>query len=260
MTAWYDLHGDGPPVVLLHAGLTDSRMWEPQVRSFTQSHSVLRVDLPGFGNSPFETNPVSFRGAVCAAMDDAGIARAAVVGTSLGGSTALELAIASPERVSALVLVGAGLPDHAWSAEVQAFFAAEEAALESGDVEDAVDVNLRTWLAGPKRDLASIDPEARELVADMQRRAFQVQKGHDDIRVARLEPPESERLDEVRAPTLVLTGSDDVDDILRIADRLARGIPDATRETIAGAAHLPNLDRPEEFNRIVLGFLAANGA
>jgi pimeloyl-ACP methyl ester carboxylesterase len=241
MTAWYDLLGDGPPVVLLHAGLTDSRMWEPQVRSFTRSHRVLRVDLPGFGNS-------------------GGIARAAVVGTSLGGNTALELAIESPERVSALVLVGAGLPDHAWSKEMEAFFAAEEAALESGDVEGAVDANLRTWLAGPKRELASIDPEVRELVADMQRRAFEVQKGHDDIRVAKLDPPGSERLDEVRAPTLVLTGSDDVDDILRIADRLTRGIQRATRETIAGAAHLPNLDRPEEFDRIVLGFLAANGA
>lgn len=260
MTAWYDLRGEGLPVVLLHAGLTDSRMWEPQARSFTQSHCVLRVDLPGFGKSPFETNPVSFRGAVSEAMDDAGITRAAVVGTSLGGNTALELAIESPERVSALVLVGAGLPDHDWSKEVQAFFAAEEAALESGDVEGAVDVNLRTWLAGPNRDLASIDPEVRELVAGMQRRAFHVQTGHDDVRVARLEPPVSERLDEVRAPTLVLTGSDDVEDILRIAGRLASGITGATRETIAGAAHLPNLDRPEEFDRIVLGFLAANGA
>jgi 3-oxoadipate enol-lactonase len=259
MTAWYDLRGEGPPVVLLHAGLTDSRMWAPQVQSFTLSHSVLLVDLPGFGNSPLETNPVSFRGAVREAMDEAGIERAAAVGTSLGGNTALELAIESPERVSALALVGAGLPDHDWSDQVRSFFAAEEAALEHGDLQEAVELNLRTWVAGPKRKLDSIDPNVRELVADMQRRAFTLQKGHDDIRVARLEPPVSERLDEVHAPTLVLTGSDDVADILRIANRLASGISGATRATIAGAAHLPNLDRPEEFDRIVLGFLAANG-
>ena len=103
MTVWHDIHGEGPPVVLLHAGLTDSRLWEPQLRSFPQSHSVLRVDLPGFGNSPFETNPVSFRGAVRDVMDAEGIDRAALVGVSLGGNTALELALESPERASVQV-------------------------------------------------------------------------------------------------------------------------------------------------------------
>ena len=98
MSAWHDLRGAGPPVVLLHAGVADSRLWEPQLRSFPQSHSVLRVDLPGFGKSPFETNPVSFRGAVRDAMDAEGIDRAALVGVSLGGNTSLALTLESPER------------------------------------------------------------------------------------------------------------------------------------------------------------------
>jgi pimeloyl-ACP methyl ester carboxylesterase len=76
----------------------------------------------------------------------------------------------------------------------------------------------------------------------------------------RLEPPASERLGDVSVPALVLTGDDDVPDIHRIADRLAAGIPRAERATIAGAAHLPSLDRPEEFDRIVLDFLARHGA
>jgi len=105
----------------------------------------LRVDLPGFGNSPFETNPVSFRGAVRDVMDAEGIARAALVGVSLGGNTALGLTRESPERVSALGVVGAGLPDHAWSQEVTSFFADEEAALERGDLDAAVEANLRMW-------------------------------------------------------------------------------------------------------------------
>lgn len=259
MSAWYDVHGEGPPVVLLHAGLTDSRLWEPQLRSSPQSHLVLRVDLPGFGNSPFETNPVSFRGAVRDVMDAEDIDRAALVGVSLGGNTALELALESPERVSALVLVGAGLPDHEWSEEVIAFFADEETALERGDLDAAVDANLRIWLAGPRRSLDDMGPALRELVGEMQRQAFRQQQGHDDVRMLRLEPSESERLGEVKAPALILTGDNDVADIHRIADRLTAGIPGAKRATIAGAAHLPSLEQPEEFDRIVLDFLARHG-
>ncbi len=96
MSVWHDVHGEGPPVVLLHAGLADSRLWEPQLRSFPRSHLVLRVDLPGFGNSPFETNPVSFRGAVRGAMDAVGIDRAALVGVSLGGTPPISRTSSSP--------------------------------------------------------------------------------------------------------------------------------------------------------------------
>jgi pimeloyl-ACP methyl ester carboxylesterase len=192
-------------------------------------------------------------------MDAAGVERAALVGTSLGGNTALELAVESPERVSALVLVGAGLPDHEWSEQVKAFFAAEDEALERGDLDAAVEANLRTWLAGPNRSLDAIDPGLRELVAKMQRQAFEVQKDWPDLRAARLDPPYSERLGDVRVPTLVLTGDEDVADIHEIAERLATEIPGAERATIPDAAHLPNLDRPEAFDRIVLGFLAEHG-
>lgn len=259
MSVWHDLHGDGPPIVLLHAGLTDSRLWEPQLRSFPQAHSVLRVDLPGFGNSPFETNPVSFRGAVRDVMDAEGIDRAALVGVSLGGNTALELTLESPDRVSALVLVGAGLPDHEWSEEVTSFFADEDAALDRGDLDVAVDANLRMWFSGPHRRLDDMDPAMRELVGEMQRKAFRQQEGHGDVRMLRLEPSESERLGDVTVPTLVVTGDEDVADIHSIADRLAAGIPGAERATISDAAHLPSLERPEEFDRIVLGFLAKHG-
>ncbi len=256
MSVWYDVHGEGPPVALIHAGVSDSRMWEPQLRSFPSSHTVLRVDLPGFGRSPIESSPVSFRGAVRETFEAAGIASATLVGVSLGGNTALELALESPELVSALVLVGAGLPDHDWSEVVTDFFAAEEEALERGDLDSAVQANLSTWLAGPNRSIEAIDPEIRELVAEMQRRSFQLQKDWPDLRGVRLDPPPSDRLADVQVATLVVTGDEDVPDIHQIATRLAAEIPGAERATIADAAHLPNLERPEEFDRIVLGFLS----
>jgi 3-oxoadipate enol-lactonase len=259
VSVWYDVHGKGPAVALVHAGVADSRMWEPQVESFSAAHKVLRADLPGFGRSPYVGKEISYRGALREALDAAGIDRAAIVGVSLGGNTALELALESPERVSALVLVGPGLAGHEWSEEVEAFGAEEEGALARGDLEAAVETNLRMWLAGPRRELESIEPELRELVAEMQRDAFRLQKGQDDVRTVRLDPPAPERLGDVGVPTLVVTGDEDVPDIHQIADRLVAGIPGAQRATIAGAAHLPNLERPDEFDRIVLGFLAEHG-
>jgi pimeloyl-ACP methyl ester carboxylesterase len=231
-------------------------MWEPQLRSFPESHTVLRLDLPGFGNSPIATNPISYRGSVGEALDAAGIGRAALVGTSFGGMVALDFALDSPERVAALVLVGAGTDDHDYSEEMQAFDAAEEAAVARGDLDAAVAANLDFWVAGPRRTADEVDPKIRELVAEMQLQAFRQSKGHDDLRAARLDPPASQRLGDVNVPTLVVTGDEDVDDIRVMGDRLARDIPGAERATIAGAAHLPNLERPEEFDRIVLDFLA----
>lgn len=259
MSFWYDVHGKGPAVALVHAGVADSRMWEPQLRTFPVAHKVVRVDLPGYGRSPIESNVISLRGSVLEALDAAGVDRAALVGTSVGGATALELALDSPERVSALVLVGPGLDGHEWSAEVEAFGAEEEEALERGDLDAAVEANLRMWLVGPRRTVEDIDPALRELFADMQRQAFRLQEGHDDVRAVRLDPPASQRLGEVKAPTLVITGDEDVGDIHRIADRIVAEVPGAARATIADAAHLPNLEQPEEFDRIVLDFLASHG-
>jgi 3-oxoadipate enol-lactonase len=233
-------------------------MWAPQLASWSREHRVIAPDLPGFGQTPLDQDRVDLRAFVRSALDAAGMQRAALVGTSLGGQIALELALESPERVGALVLVGSGLDGHDWSDEVQAFGDEEEAALERGDLEAAVDANLRMWLAGPRRSLDEIDPAIPVLVGEMQRDAFRLQQGHE-FRLAALEPPASQRLAELQVPTLVLTGDEDVADIHAIAEKLTREIPGAERATISDAAHLPNLERPEEFDRIVLGFLREHG-
>jgi 3-oxoadipate enol-lactonase len=233
-------------------------MWEPQLKSFRAEHRLIAPDLPGFGQMPLTEGPVDFRAFIRDALDAAEMRTAALVGTSLGGRIAIEVALESPQGVSALVLVGSGLDGHEWSNEVHAFGDEEEAALERGDLDAAVETNLRMWLAGPSRSLDDVDPTVHRLVGEMQRNAFELQHGHEFQLVA-LEPPASQRLDEIRVPTLVLTGDDDVPDIHAIAEKLAREIPGAERATISGTAHLPNLERPAEFDRIVLGFLRQHG-
>jgi len=254
-----EVAGEGPEIVLLHEGICDSRMWDPQWEKYTRSRRVLRFDFRGFGRSPVE--PGSYAGArdVLELMDRHGFERAALVGVSLGGRVALEVAVAQPERVSALVLVGAGLPGHGWSDEMRATWEEEEAALRAGDLEGAVEVSLRAWVDGPRRRPEDVDPQVRARVAEMQKRAFELQRHVEEDEEELLVEDLAQRLGEIRVPTLVLTGEEDRPDIEAIADRLAREIPGARRATIANTAHVPSMERPEEFDELVLAFLEGAG-
>lgn len=232
--------------ILLHAGIADSRMYRQQLETLAPARAF---DLPGFGNGPPEPDVLDHRAFVRGDLLEEPVT---LVGTSLGARIALEVALESPERVAALVLVGPGLDGHEWSEEVKAFGDEEEAALERGDLDAAVEANLNLWLA------EDVDPDVRALVAEMQRKAFERQLGHE-VRTVRLEPPASTRLGEINVPTLVVTGDEDLRDIHEIADKLAAEIPGAERAHIAGAGHLPSLERPDEFDRVVLAFLRKHG-
>jgi 3-oxoadipate enol-lactonase len=254
---FWEQAGDGPPVVLVHEGIADSGMWDPQWRTFPAAHRTIRYDLRGFGRSPPEPPGVfSHARDLVALLDDLGLEQTALVGGSLGGRVALEVAAKQPERVDKLVLMGPGIPGHDWSPETEAGWEEEEAAIERGDLDEAVEVNLRMWVDGPGRSPDDVDPAVRERVREMQRRALELQVPvGDQAREVLLVPDVSERLDEVRAATLVLTGVEDNPDIHLIADLLVAGIRGASRASIAGAAHIPSLERPEEFDRLVLDFL-----
>jgi 3-oxoadipate enol-lactonase len=232
--------------VLLHAGIADSRMYRQQLETLAPARAF---DLPGFGEGPDEPDVLDPRAFVRERLPGESVT---LVGTSMGGRIALELALESPERVAALVLVGPGLDGHEWSEEVEAFGAEEHAALERGDLDAAVEANVKLWLAD------DVDPDVRALVAEMQRTAFERQVGHE-VRGVHLDPPASARLGEIRVPTLVVTGDEDVRDIHEIADKLAAEIPGAERAHIAGSGHLPSLERPDDFDRVVLAFLGKHG-
>jgi 3-oxoadipate enol-lactonase len=248
--------GDGPAVVLIHAGICDARMWDPQWETFPRSHRVVRYDLRGFGRSAIEPGRWSNARDLLGVLEQQDVRKASLVAVSMGGRVALEVAIARPDLVEALVLVGAGLPGHEWSAEMKAADEAEMAALTEGDLDAAVEVSLRTWVDGPLRRPEDVDPEVRALVGEMQRRAYELQMPVWET--AEEEPlvgDVSERLGEVGAPTLVLVGEEDVPDMHEIAGRLERELPNAGRASIADTAHVPSLERPREFDQLVLPFL-----
>ncbi len=234
-------------VLLLHAGIADNRMWARQITALENAgHQVTTPDLPGFGEAALNPGTIDYVAFAADRLDGP----AAVVGCSFGGRIALELALARPELVERLVLVGAALGGWDWSEGAKAGYAEEEEALERGDLAEAAAAQARMWLADDASE------EVRALTEAMTLRSYELQLPvEDQVDDVWPEPPARERLAEVHVPTLVVVGSEDVGDIKAIAEKLADELPDTRLETIGGAGHLPSLERPDELNRLLLEFL-----
>jgi 3-oxoadipate enol-lactonase len=234
-------------VLLLHAGIADRRMWTPQIDALSGAgYRVLAPDLPGFGDAALEPGTFAYVDYSAALLEGP----AAVVGCSFGGRVALELALARPELVERLVLIGAGLGRWDWSETAQAGFTEEEAAIDRGELAEAAASQARMWLA------PDADPVVRELTEAMTLRSYEQQLPVDgQVEAVWPERSAEERLGEIGVPTLVVVGSEDVEDIRAMAEKLAAGIPGARLETIHAAGHLPSLERPDELNRLLLDFL-----
>jgi 3-oxoadipate enol-lactonase len=250
-----EVAGGGPELVLVHEGICDSRMWDVQWEPWSRSFRLLRMDLRGFGRTPFEPGAFAHARDVIEVIEQHGFGPTALLGVSLGGRVALEVALARPELVSALVLVAPGMPGHKWSEGLRAQWAEEEKAFEAGDLDGAVEASLRTWVDGPRRNPEDVDPVVRALVGEMQRRAYELQSAVDEDEEELFVEDVAQRLGDVRAPTLVIVGEEDQPDMHAIAKRLAAEIPGARLETIADTAHVPSMERPREFDELVLPFL-----
>lgn len=247
---YFESHGAGGPVVLLHGGLVDGRLWDEQMPVLAARHRAIRIDLRGYGKS--EAEPVSFSHVddLDRALSHLALERVSLVGLSAGGGLAVEFALAHPDKVERLVLVGPGLPGFDWTDGIERLVADVERALESGDIEAAVEHTIDYWTVA-RREKSSVDPSVLERVRAMSRRLFE---GPDLDEFERRDPTIIKRLSEVSAPALLIAGEQDVADIHRIADIIERDVPNVRRESIPGGHH-PNLDSPDRFNELVLSFL-----
>lgn len=247
--------GEGAPILLIHSGITDSRMWEPQLESFAAGHRVVTYDLRGFGQSTIPASDYAHHEDLRALLDALDIDSATLVGASFGGDVVLAFAVEYPERVQALVLVDtlAGVTEP--SPELRSGWRAVEDALESGSFDDAVELELRMWVDGPHRSAGDVDWDVRERVREMDA-ALLRRAGEQDAATEReLDPPTLERLGTIAVPALVVVGVLDGLDALASADVLVAGIPGARRLDILGTAHLPSMECPDVFNPAVLAFI-----
>jgi pimeloyl-ACP methyl ester carboxylesterase len=252
---FYRTAGDGPALLLLHAGICDGRMWDDHISEFARTHRVIVPDFRGFGQTKMVAGSFAHRHDLRALMDHLGVGRAILVGASMSGQTTLDFVLDNPSRVEALILVGSALSGYRFAdAGTRAAWKASDAALEAGRLDEAAEIEMQTWLAGPRRSLDQIDPSLRARVRDMLIRSYATPPDLGEEQP--LDPPAAGRLGEVHAPTLIIVGDEDQPDVVAVAGLLDAGIAGARKVIMHGVAHLPNMEQPATFNRIVRDFLA----
>jgi 3-oxoadipate enol-lactonase len=226
-----DSGGDGPPLVLLHPGAGDSRIWEPILPELTRDYRVYRYDARGYGRSPAPTAKFTLLTDLIAVLDHFGLDRVPIVGCSQGGGSALGLAIAHPSRVSALVLLCPGIPGYERPELPEISAAFEEAARQGPEAVAAV--IQRLWgAAGPT-------PVILEQTLSAARAAIAGEEFEED------DEPIFDRLGEITVASSLMIGEEDQPWLIDSNLRAAEAIPGCRLIEVPGLDHFPPLRVPE---------------
>lgn len=249
----YDVTGEGHPLVLIHGGFLDRRMWDDQLEAFARHFQVIRIDLRGYGDSSDDSDAAfSHVEDVRAVLNDLDAGPVYMLGLSMGATVAIDFTTAYPGRVAALVVAGSpliGIPtSDAEGSRIQT--AAVIRAVRRGAVDSAATLALQL----PIFRSVSEGSEVGERMSVMM---------HDNLagwvnslgRVRWDSIPAIDRIPSIGVPTLILVGSLDIADMLTAADSLVAGIPGSEKVVVANAGHHVNMEAPEVFTRAVLRFL-----
>jgi pimeloyl-ACP methyl ester carboxylesterase len=242
-----DSGGDGPPLVLLHPGVGDSRIWDPLLSELSVSYRVIRYDARGFGRSPAPKITFSLLADLITVFDHYGLDCAAIVGCSQGGGSALGLALEQPARVSALVLLCPGVPGYPWPEEPDEDEAEYERVLQAGDVEGMAGLLQRVWAA------AGPTPAIMQQLRSAAR--AEISSGGLQQR----DPPVFDRLGEISVPTSLLVGEADYPPLIEANLQAAAKIPGCQLTLVPGLDHLPPLREPDLVLRTIRSTLSRAG-
>lgn len=252
---YFEVLGDGAAIVLIHGAFGDRRMWDDQFEALAAEFRVIRYDHRGFGQSTLPEAAYSPVADLLRLLDHLDIPKAHLVGNSLGGTLALDFTLEHPSRVASLVMVAAGPNGYEVPEEdrnrINAVFAAAE--------EQGIEPALELWLSDPMLAATNDNADVRErvrMMATENSRVFRMQFWPSEP----IEPPALQRLSEVAVPTLIIVGERDTPLIHAMSEAVSQGISGARIVTIAGADHLPQMEKPDEFNRIVTTFLGSQEA
>jgi 3-oxoadipate enol-lactonase len=250
---YYEIAGSGEPtVILMHGGMLDCHMWDEQFELLAKSHRVLRYDASAHGKSILPPDVYWDSIDLRELMNMLEIDRAVLVGLSLGGKVAIDLALESPERVEAIAAVSSGLSGYRFTSDF--YLEQRDVMIEAwraGEFDAVAESFQRAWTDGPQRAPEDVDPEVREKVRMMARNGLE-----HAMEGRMIDPPAIERLDELELPMLMVVGELDMPGILEIADMVVAANPNAELVRIPDVAHMVNLEAPEEFNELLLGYLS----
>ncbi|MBC2903747.1 alpha/beta fold hydrolase [Streptomyces cupreus] len=246
--------GSGDPVVLLHCGFVDHRFWADQIPALAAGYRVIAPDVRGHGFSANASEPFRWADDLAGLLRHLDVGPAVLVGVSMGGVIATDTVLEHPELVRAVVTCGAATGDHQyqdpWTQEIQAEYART---LGAGDIEGWLAAFLRV-VPGEHRSAADIDPDILNRLRELALHTISKHTpGEKDwhVRVTDSWP----RLAKIDVPVLALNGTLEPADMLDAAERLAQAVPHGRTRTIEGVGHYLNMEKPDDFNRVVLDFL-----
>ncbi len=254
---YYEITGQGDPVLLVHAGIADSRMWDDQVRGLSSTHTVVRCDLRGFGRTRRGSVRFSHYRDLATLLDSLGIRSAHVVGSSFGASVALDFALAYPQRVRSLVLSAPAVSGAKPSREMAIIDSTEESYLLGKDLVGAARFGVQTWIVGRYRSAESVPAGLQDRVLQMEMQNYECPSVAEAVAVP-LAPRAFHRLEQVCVPTMVLIGAKDQPFFRTLGAVLARRIHGALKIVVPDVAHLINMEKPELFTRLVNSFISAH--
>jgi pimeloyl-ACP methyl ester carboxylesterase len=270
-----DEAGDGPPLLLLHAGCADRRMWRHQLAGLSDHLRVICYDRRGFGDSEDAQRRFAHHEDVIALLDLLGIDRASIAGSSDGGRVALDAVLAYPERFNTLTLVASGVSGHQWPTEMlesyrqrvhETIGVGRLAKYRSGQVRPIDPVELATYsdaeteflVAGPRRTRSHLTEDVWSLALEMDTSLNRRWWTRPPAVSESLDPPAIGRLGEVQVPTRVVIGLEDLPAIQALSEHLATSIPRATLVRLPHTGHLPPLERPAEVSDAIRSLVSAS--
>lgn len=250
----YHESGTGDPLVLLHGGFLDHHMWDDQIPVFATRYRVIAPDARGHGESANATRPFRHTDDVATLLRHLGAGPAVLAGVSMGAGTATDTALEHPDQVRALVVSGAGTSEPAFTDPwVQKVLGQWTTAMAGGDLDGAIDA-FTLFAAGPERSLDDVTPDVVTRIRDMARRTMG-KHGPGDRDWSVPVQDTWERAAKIAVPVLAVPGSLDSPDHIGMAERLTRLVADGRTILIEGAAHYPNMEQPEAFQRAVMELL-----
>ena len=257
----YEIAGSGTPLMMIHAGIADSRMWNNEFETFAKSHQVIRFDMRGYGRSLPVEGEFNIQDDLSALLATLEIQTPLILmGCSIGAGLAIDYALTHPQDILALILVGgapAGLEIEAEAPDE--LFARAEQAFADKDIDLVAEIDMKIWFDGFGRSADDLDPAIRQQAWEMARLVTEHElKGVGKHVRKTFDKPATARLGKLKMPVLVVIGENDLPYLRLAADYLVEHLPKAAKALIPNAAHLPNMEQPEQFQAAVRKFLAAN--
>lgn len=253
-TLFFEVKGDGQPVLLLHGYPLDSRMWDDQFEEFSKYSQVIRFDYAGCGKSSHHDEDYSLIEDVKGLLACLGVSKVDLVGLSVGGNLAMDFTLAYPEMVNKLIVASSGLLGWSdYSLERQNYNKELTELFQKQSHEEAVKLMCKSWVAGPFRSIDEINPAIVEKYADMLSGNLTRENGKGKMILP--ETKTMEMVGNISVPTLIISPDIDFPDFRAISEFLHEKIADSQLVVIPGTAHMINMEKPLEFNQLVLKFL-----